>query len=78
MTSAIERDLEQQIGMTHERLVAAMERRVPAMPAEQKERYFAVLSALVARLEDDEKSLRQVLQETVAEAGPYLLRELGG
>jgi hypothetical protein len=77
MGSEIERDLERQIVMTHERFVAAMQARVPAMSAEQKERYFGVLAALVGRLEDRDKSLRIILQETMAEAGPLLLQELG-
>jgi hypothetical protein len=77
MAREIERDLERQILMTHERFVAAMNARVPAMTAEQKESYFALLSSLVTRLEDGARPLRQVLQEMMAEAGPYLFRELG-
>jgi hypothetical protein len=76
MASEIERDLERQIGMTHERFVAAMNARLPTMDVEQKERYFGVLSALVSRLEDRDKPLRTILQEILAEAGPLILREL--
>jgi hypothetical protein len=64
--------------MTHERFTVAMNGRVPAMTLEQKERYFAVLSGLVTRLEDSEKPLRVVLQEMMAEAAPYLFREMNG
>jgi hypothetical protein len=77
MASEIEQDLERQIGMTHERFVAAMNARLPTMDVEQKERYFGVLSALVSRLEDHDKPLRTILQEIIAEAGPLILRELG-
>jgi hypothetical protein len=77
MASEIEQDLERQIGMTHERFVAAMNARLPTMDVEQKERYFGVLSALVSRLEDRDKTLRTILQEIMAEAGPLILRELG-
>ena len=78
MTSDIERDLEGQLRMTHDRFVAAMNARLPTMPLEQKERYFAVLSSLVSRLEDPAKSLKTILQEMMAEAAPYLFREING
>jgi len=76
MTTEIERDLEAQLRMTHDRFVTAMNARLPAMPLEQKERYFAVLSALVRKLETDGKALRDVLQEMMAEAAGYLLQEM--
>jgi len=76
MASEIERDLEDQLRMTHERFVAAMNARLPAMPLEQKERYFAVLSALVGKLETADKPLREVLQEMMAEAASYVLQEM--
>jgi len=76
MASEIERDLEDQLRMTHGRFVAAMNARLPAMPLEQKERYFAVLSALVGKLETPDKPLREVLQEMMAEAAGYLLQEM--
>ena len=78
MSDEMERDLEGQIRMTHERFTAAMNERLPAMTLEQKERYFAVLSGLASRLEDAEKPLRVVLQEMMAEAAPYLFREMNG
>ncbi|MBI3768414.1 MAG: hypothetical protein HY271_07945 [Deltaproteobacteria bacterium] len=76
MTSEIERDLESQMQMTHDRFVAAMNARLPTMPLEQKERYFAVLSALVTRLETPAKSLREILQEMMTEAATYLFQEI--
>jgi hypothetical protein len=77
MTSDIERDLESQLRMTHERFVAAMNARLPAMALEQKERYFAVVSALVTKLETPEKPLREILQEMMAETASYLFQEMG-
>lgn len=76
MTSAIEEDLDRQLDMTHERFVVAMRDRLPSMALEQKERYFAVLSSLVTKLESPEKPLKTILQEMMAEAGPHLFREL--
>jgi len=76
-SGAISRDLDCQLQMTHERFVTAMGDRLPAMPLEQKERYFALLSVLVAKLEDRAKPLQMVLRELVAEATPYVLSEMG-
>lgn len=73
----LSRGLDSDINMTHERFVAAMELRLPAMPLEQKERYFAVLSNLVGKLELSDKPLREVLQEMMAEAATLILEELG-
>ena len=70
--------LESDIAMAHERLIAAMERRVPKLPIETKERYFAVLSMLVAKLEMPEKSMREVLSEMMVEAASHILDEMGG
>jgi hypothetical protein len=78
MSDELERDLESQIRMTHERFTVAMNARLPGMTFEQKERYFAVLSGLVTRLEDADKPLKTVLQEMMAEAAPYLFREMNG
>jgi hypothetical protein len=56
--------------------VAAMNARLPTMPLEQKERYFAVLSVLVAKLEAPTKSLREILQEMMTEAATYVFQEI--
>ena len=71
----LDKDLDRQIGATHRRLVRAMDARVGAMSLETKERYFAVLSTLVAKLEAPEKSLREIAQEMVAEAASAILLE---
>jgi hypothetical protein len=76
--SNLSKALEGDISMAHERLIAAMERRVPNLPIETKERYFAVLSILVAKLEMPEKSLRDVLSEMMVEAAGHILDEIGG
>ena len=78
MNDELEQDLEAQISMTHERFTFAMNDRLLTMTLEQKERYFAVLSSLVVRLEDTDKPLRAILQEMMAEAAPYLFREMNG
>jgi hypothetical protein len=75
---AIAKDLERQIGEAHARFVAAMAARVPRMSLEQRERYFAALSSLVAKLEDGERPLREILQEVLFEIGPMLLAEMAG
>ncbi|GIW45827.1 MAG: hypothetical protein KatS3mg077_3109 [Candidatus Binatia bacterium] len=72
------RVLDGDIVMTQHRLIAAMEARLASMPPQQKERYFAVLSALVAKLEDPQKSLKQVLQEMFQEAAALIVAELQG
>ena len=77
MSDWISDDLDQQITMTHERFAQAMAKRLPAMRIETKERYFAALSILVTRLDDTDKPLRDVLQETMAEAASMIFQELG-
>ena len=71
----LDMDLDRQIGTTHRRLVRAMDARVGAMSLETKERYFAVLSTLVAKLEAPAKALREIAQEMVAEAASAILLE---
>lgn len=78
MSSDLERDVEAQLRMTHDRFVEAMNARLPSMPLEQKERYFAVLSGLVAKLEVADKPLRDILQEMMAEAATYVFQEMQG
>ncbi len=77
MSDWISDDLDRQIAMTHERFAQAMEKRLPAMRIETKERYFATLSILVSRLADPEKPLRDVLHETMVEAAALIVQELG-
>ncbi len=68
--------LDNDINMTHQRFVLAMEGRLPSMEPDQKERYFAVLSNLVGKLESNEKSLREILQEMMTEAATLIMQEL--
>lgn len=75
-TSIIEQDLNKQILATQQRFQKIMKARLSRMSLESKERYFAVLSLLVAKLEDPDKALREVLQEVVIEAAPYIAQEL--
>jgi hypothetical protein len=55
-----------------------MDVRIPGMESEFKERYFALLSAVVAKLETADKSLRDVVQETMADAMNFVLQEMQG
>jgi len=78
MSSAdvVSRALDSDIAMAHERFVRAMEARLPTLELVSKERYFAVLTILVGKLEMQEKSMREVLSEMMAEAGRHLMEEL--
>jgi hypothetical protein len=53
-----------------------MDQRVPALEPALKERYFALLSSVVAKLETADKSLRDVLQESMADAMSFVLHEM--
>jgi hypothetical protein len=68
--------LDSDIVITHERFVAAMDERLEQMGLDTKERYFAVLSLLVGKLEDPGKSLQEILQEMVAEAATLIMAEM--
>jgi hypothetical protein len=73
----LSKGLDTDIATAHQRFAAAMEGRLPGMSLETKERYFAVLSSLVGKLEIPDKHLRDVLQEIMAEAASYVFQELG-
>jgi len=75
-TDLLSKGLDRDISTTHRRFLVAMETRLPAMSLETKERYFAILSTLVGKLEMREKDLRQIVQEMMAEAGAILLQEI--
>jgi hypothetical protein len=77
-TKLIAQDLDKQIIATQKRFQKAMKARLARMNLESKERYFAVLSSLVTKLEDPDKPLRIVLQEVVIESAPYIAQELSG
>lgn len=53
-----------------------MEARLPTLEPASKERYFAVLSILVGKLEMSEKNMREILVEMMAEAGRHLMEEM--
>lgn len=71
-------DVDKQIATTHRRLVKAMDARIPAMELAFKERYFALMSSVVAKLETPDKSLKDIVQETMADAMSFVLQEMQG
>lgn len=75
-TELLHRALDGDIAMAHARFVEAMEARLPTLELPSKERYFAVLSILVGKLETADKSMRDVLVEVMAEAGRHLMEEM--
>lgn len=76
MDAKIRTMMESDLEMTQERFCAAMIARLPAMEDETLERYFGALSKLVEKLEDDEKSLGQVLNETMTEVAALVMQEM--
>ena len=78
MSSAdmVSRALDGDIAMVHERFVRAMESRLPTLELPSKERYFAVLTILVTKLETQEKTMREILAEMMAEAGRHIMEEM--
>jgi hypothetical protein len=73
----LSKGLDNDIAAAHLRFLAAMDRRLPNVTCEIKERYFVVLSSLVGKLECDTKSLRDVLREMMAETSAYVFQEIG-
>ena len=53
-----------------------MTARLPALEDETLERYFGALSKLVEKLEDPDKALGQVLNETMAEVASLVMQEM--
>jgi hypothetical protein len=76
MDKEVRAALESDIRMTHERFCAAMEARLPALDADTVERYFALLSSLVEKLEDPDRELRQILQDMMGEAAGLIMQEM--
>jgi hypothetical protein len=74
----IAKDLDKQIIATHKRFQKAMQARLSGMNLGTKERYFAVLSLLVNKLEEPSRPLRDVLQDVLIESAPYIAQELSG
>ena len=75
---ALQKDLDRQIVATHRRFTKAMDGRLGSMSPETKERYFAVLSTLVDKLETLEKPMREIMQEMMSEAAHLILQEMQG
>ncbi|MFI5395870.1 MAG: hypothetical protein ACHQ9S_10085 [Candidatus Binatia bacterium] len=73
----LSKGLDSDIATVHQRFLAAMENRLPAMSLETKERYFVVLSSLVGKLEAEGKSVREVLREMMTEVAAYVFQEIG-
>lgn len=70
--------LDKDIAFAHQRFVEAMEARLPDLEMTSKERYFAVLTLLVGKLETRDKSMRDVMVEMMAEASRHLMEEMSG
>ncbi len=73
----LSKGLDSDISVVHRRFLAAMEDRLPDMSLDSKERYFAILSSLVGKLEEDGKTLRQILEEIMSESAAIILQEIG-
>jgi hypothetical protein len=76
MDEMLRRALEADIRMTQERFCVAMEQRLSSIEADSLERYFAVLSKLVAKLEDLDKGLGEIMNEMMAESAAILMQEI--
>ena len=72
----LEKDINRQIVATHRRFVKAMDGRLDSMSFDSKERYFAVLSTLVDKLETNGKPMREIMQEMMTEAASVIFQEL--
>ena len=76
MDSKIRTMMLSDVEITQERFCAAMTARLPGLEDETLERYFGALSNLVEKLEDHERSLGQVLTETMAEVATLVMQEM--
>ena len=76
MDAQIRQMMESDVAMTQERFCAAMSARLPTLEDDTLERYFGALSKLVEKLEDADKALPQVLQETMAEVATLVMQEM--
>jgi len=75
-SDAFKNHLLDQLGETHERFAELMEDRLERAEASEVERYFGLLSNLVAKLEDERKSLKDVAREMVAESAAMIMADL--
>ena len=74
--SAAPTDLDHHLGILHQRFTKAMDGRLQEMDPARKERYAAVLSLLVAKLENPALGLREILQEMMTDAMSFVLQEM--
>ena len=65
-----------QLPQTHARFVELMEERLAKAELEDLERYFGMMSTLVSKLEQKNKTLNEVLREMAAEYAAIVLMEL--
>lgn len=67
-----------QIRETHDRYCEVMEDRLADEPLEDVELYFGVVAKLVNKLDDRDKTLREIAQEMLAESAGLIVNQLGG
>ncbi len=76
MDAKVRAMIEADIAVTQERLCTAMSARLAELGDAHLESYFAVLSKVVGRLEDEGKSLGQVVGETMPEVASLVMRQM--
>lgn len=76
MDDAVRQMMHSDIEMTQERFCAAMLARLPDLRDDTLERYFSALSKLVEKLEDADRTLSQVLNETMADVAALVMQEM--
>jgi len=76
MDEQLREALEADVRMTQERFCEAMEARLASIEPDSLERYFGVLSKLVLKLEDADKSLGQIMNEMMAETASIIMQEM--
>jgi hypothetical protein len=75
-SAQLKRHLMGQLPQTHARFGELMQARLARAEVEDLERYFGVLSALVGKLEEKDKPLKDILREMAAEYAAIVLMEL--
>ncbi len=68
--------LRSQIAQSHLRLGELMDKRLGSSDVDDLEKYFAVLSRLIGKLEEPEKPLKVVAREMVSETAATVISEL--
>ncbi len=75
--SADKEHLLEQVADTQEHFADLMNERLPEVGRRELELYLSVMSKLVIKLEQPNKSLRSVAQEMFAEVAALVMAELG-